>query len=435
MNVGTWEALFGSLFPTSKEASTERGKFLLGWFLIFCQCLISVANAILTQYIFRENDLESPFIMSYIGISSMIIALPVYWWTERKAALFRAQQQQPEDPNHSSDMGSLSFDSLADDMSRYKSYSDLVDIATRRAMGLVNDHERRWNHRKTILAALLITPAMFLADWAFNAALLSTSIASATTLVSFQSMFVYVLAVFLSLDTYSSLKLLGIMAGVAGMALTAIHDDNNDNAPTNYKYSDVITYTYNTTIPDEFEFPTTNTWGDSLAVIAAVAYATYTIQVRLFCPENEELYSMHLLLGYIGAIAFIPLLPVAIWLFLSGQIRMSWLTFVLVFVKGVFDFLITDYLLFRTVILTGPTIATVGLGLTIPMAFVGDLLMGRDDIFSLFSIIGALSCVVGFLVVNLVPSSGSGDKEPLMHHEAKKESYEAPSFDNHHVVI
>lgn len=431
MNVATWEALFGSLFPTSKEASTERGKFILGWFLIFCQCVISVANAILTQYIFKENNLESPFIMSYIGISSMIIALPVYWWSERRAASLRAQQQQSEQP----DLGAPSFDSLADDMSRYKSYSDLVDIATRRAMGLVNDHQRRWNHRKTFLAALLITPAMFLADWAFNAALLSTSIASATTLVSFQSMFVYILAVLLSLDTYSSLKLLGIMAGVAGMALTAIHDDNNDNAPTDYKYSDVITYTYNTTIPDEFEFPTTNTWGDSLAVVAAVAYATYTIQVRLFCPENEELYSMHLLLGYIGAIAFIPLAPAALWLFLSGQIRMSGFTFVLVFVKGVFDFLITDYLLFRTVVLTGPTIATVGLGLTIPMAFVGDLVMGRDDIFSLFSIVGALSCVVGFLVVNLVPSSDTGDKEPLMEGAVKNESYQAPSFDSDHIVI
>jgi len=306
-------------------------------------------------------------------------------------------------------------------------------------MCLVNDHERRWNHRKHLLAALLITPALFLADWAFNAALLSTSIASATTLVSIQSIFVYVLAMLLSLDFYSSIKLLGILAGVAGMALTAIHDDqndHNDDGPPEYKYSDVITYTYNTTtdIPSEFEFPTTNTWGDTLAVLAAGAYATYTIQVRLFCPENEELYSMTLLLGYIGALSLLPLAPVAMWLIISEQIRMSSSTFALVVVKGLLDFLVTDYLLFRAIIMTGPTVATVGSGMSIPIAFMADLLMGREGVFSLYSIIGALSCVFGFLVVNLAPSTQKVDKE-IGTYTDDDQSKAASIFENDHVTL
>lgn len=64
---GAWSTLFGNLFPTLQEALEARGKFLFGFFLIFLQCLILVGNAILTQYIFEENELESPFIMTYIG--------------------------------------------------------------------------------------------------------------------------------------------------------------------------------------------------------------------------------------------------------------------------------------------------------------------------------------------------------------------------------
>lgn len=324
-----------------------------------------------------------------------------------------SRQSRSMNEGAASALQSVSFDSFADDLRNYKNYWDLFEIVSRRTGGLVTDHVRRWNHRKHFLAALLITPAMFLADWAFNAALLSTSIASATVLVSVQSIIVYVLAVALRLEFYSLWKLLGVLAGMAGTALTAIHDDDADHSETTeYSYTNVVTYSYNATAPpSEFEFPTTNTWGDALALLAAVAYASYTIQVRLFCPDNEELYSMRLLLGYIGALSFIPMAPVAIWLFVSEQIRMSWWTFWLVVFKGLFDFLITDYLLFRSIILTGPTVASVGLGLAIPMAFVGDVLMGRDNVFSWHSTTGALACISGFMIVNLAPSAEDQPKD------------------------
>ena len=437
-STGPWGSLFGSLFPTSAEALATKGKFAWGFFLIFLQCIILVANAMVTQFIFEEHGLESPFIMTYIGISSMAVALPVHSYMERRRAAANEKEQQE---TYIGAAGAAnSFDSFADDLSRYKNYSDLVDIAARRALGLVHDHERPWNHRKHIMAALLITPAMFLADWAFNAALLSTSVASSTVLVSIQSIFVYVLAVVLSLELYSNWKLVGVLAGIAGTALTALHDDNNHDFSTDgYEYSDVITYTYNTTeAPSEFEFPTTHTWGDALAVLAAIAYATYSIQVRLFCPENEDLYSMQLLLGYIGVIAMVPLFPVASWLFLSQQIRMDSRTFLLVLTKGVFDFLITDYLLFRSIILTGPTVATVGLGMSIPFAFVADVLMGREGVFSVFSTVGASACTLGFLIVNLAPSTPDDgiEKTPSTELSSNAGQFtEAPIHKGDHVFI
>jgi solute carrier family 35 protein F5 len=387
----------------------------------------------LTQYIFEEDELKSPFIMSYIGISSMIIAFPIH-----RLSVHRARKEKSKQAQVDALLEAESFDSFADDLSRYQNYSDLGDIFARRAMCLVYDHDRTWNHRKHIMAAFLITPAMLLADWAFNAALLSTSIASATTLVSISSMFVYIMALALSLDFFSLLKMVGILLGVAGMALTAVHDGNSDKATnSNYAISDVITYTYNsTTTTPAFEFPDTGMFGDVLAVMAAVAYATYTIQVRLFCPENEDLYSMNLLLGYIGLLAFIPLFPVAAWLFISGQIRMSWSTFGLVMCKGFLDFLVTDYLLFRAIILMGPTAATVGSGMSIPIAFLGDLAMSRKDVFSLYSIVGAVACSAGFLVVNLAPSNEAGNGEISDDPSGlRAESKENPILTNDHTVV
>ena len=90
---------------------------------------------------------------------------------------------------------------------------------------------------------------------------------------------------------------------------------------------------------------------------------------------------------------------------------MSFMTWMLLVVKGLFDFCITDYLLFRSIILTGPTISTVGLGLSIPMAFLADISMGKDDVLSWYSSVGALACLVGFLVVNLAPTPGHTNDE------------------------
>ena len=71
--------------------------------------------------------------------------------------------------------------------------------------------------------------------------------------------------------------------------------------------------------------------------------------------------------------------------------------------KGMMDFLITDYCLFRSILLTSPTVATVGLGLTIPMAFFVDWIMGKGGIESIYSLFGAIAVSIGFLIVNLTP--------------------------------
>lgn len=46
--------------------------------------------------------------------------------------------------------------------------------------------------------------------------------------------------------------------------------------------------------------------------------------------------------------------------------------------NGLCDNVLSDYLWARAIVLTSPTVATVGLSLTIPLAFLSDALLGQS---------------------------------------------------------
>jgi solute carrier family 35 protein F5 len=144
--------------------------------------------------------------------------------------------------------------------------------------------------------------------------------------------------------------------------------------------------------------------------VAACFYATYTIQVRILCPANEELFSMQLLFGYIGLFCFVGLLPFGLYIGIM-KTHISSFILMIILTKGLLDFCVTDYCLFRAVILTNPTVATCGLGLTIPMAFAADWALGKADTVTGISALGAVAVTAGFLIVNLSPEKVARDAD------------------------
>jgi len=70
---------------------------------------------------------------------------------------------------------------------------------------------------------------------------------------------------------------------------------------------------------------------------------------------------------------------------------------------GFFDSVVSDYLWARSVILTSPTIATLGLTITIPLGLGSDYLLFRK-VPTLLSLAGAFLVGIGFIVVNLFSS-------------------------------
>lgn len=467
------------ILPETANQSLYTPRYILGLFFILLQCIVWIGGAVLTQYLYKTFHFHSPFIMTYIGMSLLSLYIPIQYITIQITKYFSKekndQQYTPDilQPSSStctfdiqiqnantcsnyiyiSTTGTKNYlnnttsheDTINNDNNEYNittNYHDMntadhnntnYDTFRNRNIDIDNnDHNQQqqyyvknnktlhkkiiknWNHKKHMIAAIILCPSMFLADYLFNNALYYTSIASATVLVSTQCIFVFILASCIChLETYSLCKMIGVLISFIGTSLTAIKDqqnsDDNDNMDNNNPFI-----------------------GDMIAVLAAILYAIYTIQVRIYCPQNEDLYSMQILLGYIGLLCFILLLPIAIYIIVTNykqfiifndnnddnttnnnnnHYHMTILLIVVLFSKGFMDFLITDYCLFRSIILTNPTVATVGLGMTIPMAFLSDYIFSigpsststTSTAERFYSIMGAIAVTIGFLIVNLAP--------------------------------
>ena len=87
---------------------------------------------------------------------------------------------------------------------------------------------------------------------------------------------------------------------------------------------------------------------------------------------------------------------------------------VLLLTAGLFDNVLSDYLWARAVLLIGPTIATVGLSVQIPLAVVAEMLLRsppwlRSPSSAVLILVGALAVIAGFLGVTLTGQTTSSD--------------------------
>jgi solute carrier family 35, member F5 len=136
---------------------------------------------------------------------------------------------------------------------------------------------------------------------------------------------------------------------------------------------------------------------------------------------------MELLLGYIGLFNMVALSPVLFYQIAQSHLSdLTWIVFGFLVVKGLLDNVLSDYLWARAVVLTSATVATVGLGLTIPLAFISDFFwMGQpdDQVISITSVTGALSVLAGFVLVNV----GNESEEDQDHDDNDREEDELDS--------
>jgi len=144
------------------------------------------------------------------------------------------------------------------------------------------------------------------------------------------------------------------------------------------------------------------TWGDFVCTFSAFMYGVYTISIRSRIPD-EQAVPLPLFFGFLGLINMVALAPIVIILHYTGVeslYNFSWDTLGLIVAKGLADNVVSDYLWALAVLLTTPTVATIGLSLTIPLAIVSDLIL--KHILPTFASLGAaVMVIVGFMVINL----------------------------------
>jgi hypothetical protein len=103
--------------------------------------------------------------------------------------------------------------------------------------------------------------------------------------------------------------------------------------------------------------------------------------IRYMLPDDSKV-SMLLFLGVLGlvnlvGVGFIMAVGYAGGLFPELFSNVTWTVFAVAVLKGLVDNVLSDYLWARAVLLTSPTVASVGLSMQIPMAAVVEVMLGH----------------------------------------------------------
>lgn len=235
------------------------------------------------------------------------------------------------------------------------------------------------SHLGTMRVSLIVCPLWFLANWSYNQSLSMTSVTSSTIISTTSSLFSFILSVIFTGEKFTGLKLFGVLFCMGGTVMITLSDGDDGSKPTH------------------------ELMGDLVALFSSIAYSAYTVVIKRFVP-NDDVIAMPLLLGYLGLFNVILLAPVLLLItVISRGAIFNHFTpnvFGLICAEGIFDDVLSDYLWARAVVLTTPTIATVGLSLTIPLAFITDAIFHGIYPTPLSSL-GAFAVVAGFVLVNV----------------------------------
>jgi solute carrier family 35 protein F5 len=222
----------------------------------------------------------------------------------------------------------------------------------------------------------------------FNYSLAATSVASNTVLSSTSSVWTLISSRLILNHQFTFLKVCAVVLSVGGSCMIAFADgENNGN-----KHSVI---------------------GDIIALVSAIFYALYTTVLK-WCLPDERRYSMGMVFGFVGILNLSLLWPLLAFVDFIGVEPFEWPSLNILWpmaINALVGTNLSDVLWAKSVILTSPLVATLGLSLTIPLAMVSDFILKSKSYHALY-FVGAIIIIVGFAV-----SSGasahveSGDAE------------------------
>lgn len=238
---------------------------------------------------------------------------------------------------------------------------------------------RPYSRRKIWFWAAVFCPFWFFANYLFNVSLSVTSVASNTVLSATSLIWTLLLSYLLLHESVGPLKWLAVVFCVTGSVLVGVSD----------KHSEVDGNKH-------------TVFGDIIALVSALFYAVYTSILRFGLPDDDR-YSMGMVFGAVGVINFVCLWPGLILVDLLSWEKFVWPTmgqFWPLLLNALIGTNLSDVLWARSVVLTSPVVATLGLALTTPLAMVVDAVF-RGIHFSPTYVMGALFVMCGFVLVNL----------------------------------
>ena len=359
-----------------------RASYGLGVACILAVAVIWSASSVLVQAIFQRAEFRRPFFLTWVANSLFMTTLPLraVVMAVRRAA-HRCRATQPSD---------------ADDVDG-------------RAAASTPDHWATPIVRRSARAGLLVAPVWFAANCTYNYSMSMTSITSTTVISSSSVAFTLLLSAIWLRERITALKLLGVALCWVGNALTAIADQSG-MPPANATSNASTPMSGNSSSSDGLASTTFR--GDAVCLVSAMLYALYTVLIRRLEPSDLSLF-----FGFLGLVTFVLFGPVVLVLHLSGIEDLAALTpqiAGLLLVKGLFDNVLSDYLWAAAVLLTSPSVATIGMSLTVPLAVLSDVSMPPEWLIdpappTPLSVLAAVAVIGGFVAITAAGSGLCGD--------------------------
>ena len=405
-------------------ASARRESFRLGLVFIGLVVLIWTLSSVLVQYIYKALSFDSPFLLTYLCSILFAVYLPPHAVYGLRGLLRKRQM--------------LSSATLQQNVQ-----VEFQPLPTNEEMS-VDSHQTTMTARSmmsavdTLRASAAVVVPWFLAQYTYNASLRFTSITSNTVISTSSSLYTFLFGIIFLGERFTCLKLGALLVCLSGAAVTCAGDHLHSGTDT--------------------------LWGDVVCLVSAVLYGAYTTVMRAFV-EDDEACSMTLLFGFVGLLSATLIGP-AVFMLHQACGHHNWLNHVKpnddvmastrgnwtsssavagldgisplvmwhhlasvplviigwVVTKGLFQNVLADYLWARSIVLTSPTVATMGLSMTIPAAMIADFLLGKG-VPSAHAFVGAALMCTGF-----VAYSSAARKEEQIQEKQKFEANHVSSL-------
>jgi len=398
--------------------TVQQKRWALGILCIAMVAVIWAGASVLVQFIFVNESFRRPFFLTYLCNSLFAINLPIWYIALRMGYVSDVPNGLSAVLNDYVNIRGASSESreikdvVADAEEKYpddgeSEISDGVNhtyayhqrTRRRRNQRSVNNSNIEEDQQpngppppdngertevftkvEIMKISVIICPLWFLANWSYNESLAMTSVTSSTVISNTSTLWTFLLSVCVLREGFKWLKVLGVVLCIGGNLMTTFSDSSTSNKGE-------------------------TALGDLVCMFSAFMYGVYTVCIRHQIPD-ESAVSLPLFFGFLGLINMLLLFPVVVVLHCTGVEDLSGVGFEtlgLIVAKGILDNVVSDYLWALGVLLTTPTVATIGLSLTIPLAIISDLFL-RAIPPTWMSLGSAALVIAGFLTINLASS-------------------------------
>jgi len=391
----------------------KKAQYLLGLFYILLVNILWVSSGYLVRSIFEDRHFHSPFLVTYYSTTLFMVYLIFFlpFLCNRCCTHFKKKGgygqlinnsgvlEGPEEKSTVWHMEPLPEEHVGQDTLEDVSLNGRVinrqPVINRQMITKKNPDEesdgeicccccvvKQKANRLTLIQTAKLSGTFcfiwFSMSYLYNASLMYTTLGSNTVLSTLSGPFCLILSIILLKEPLVWSNILGVAVVLGGAVLLGTQDVNSDN---NSASSPIL--------------------GDFMAMLSAFIYGCYTTLMKFWVKDDSSM-SMFLFFGLVGLCNFLCLWPFFFLFNYSGiePIKLpDWDTVGLLTLTG-FVNVLSDYFWARSILLTSPLIASVGLCLTIPLALLSDFFFSHVDESSLY-IVGAGLVVVGFVLVNL----------------------------------